>query len=98
MNPFARSSKRRDSIRTLFQGLNESLLVSPGQRCDSVTPLARASVAVGCDGLMVEVHHKSEEALSDSAQALTIDMFKQMMIETRVLETAMGHEHIVDEK
>jgi 3-deoxy-7-phosphoheptulonate synthase len=48
-----------------------------------VTPLARAGVAVGADGIMVEVHSKPDEALSDGAQALTLSEYEQM---TRELE------------
>jgi 3-deoxy-7-phosphoheptulonate synthase len=48
-----------------------------------VTPLARAGVAVGADGLIVEVHDQPERALSDGAQALTIDQFEQLIQEVR---------------
>ena len=44
-------------------------------RRDQVIPLARASAAVGAHGLMVEVHHKPDEALSDGAQSLLPDQF-----------------------
>jgi len=44
-----------------------------------IPPLARASVAVGADGLMVEVHPCPEEAYSDGAQSLTIEAFQKMM-------------------
>jgi 3-deoxy-7-phosphoheptulonate synthase len=44
-----------------------------------IPPLARASVAVGADGLMVEVHPCPEEAFSDGAQSLTIQQFERMM-------------------
>ena len=50
-----------------------------------VTPLARAGVAVGADGLMIEVHCKPEEALSDGAQALTLEEFEQMAKEVRTI-------------
>src|SRR4026209_1832246 len=50
-----------------------------------VTPLARAGVAVGADGLMIEVHCTPEEALSDGAQALTLDEFEQMANEVRAI-------------
>jgi len=46
-----------------------------------VTPLARAGVAVGADGLMVEVHPRPDEALSDGAQTLTIDEYEEMVRE-----------------
>ncbi len=44
-----------------------------------VPPLARAAVAIGSDGLMVEVHPCPEKAFSDAAQSLTIPMFEAMM-------------------
>ncbi|MBM4408108.1 MAG: 3-deoxy-7-phosphoheptulonate synthase [Chloroflexi bacterium] len=44
-----------------------------------VPPLAMASVAAGADGIMVEVHPRPEEALSDGPQQLTLQMFRDMM-------------------
>jgi 3-deoxy-7-phosphoheptulonate synthase len=54
-------------------------------RRDLVCPLARAAVAAGCDGLMVEVHHEPEKALSDGAQSLYPDQFQTLMEEIRTL-------------
>jgi 3-deoxy-7-phosphoheptulonate synthase len=48
-----------------------------------VTPLARAGVAVGADGLIVEVHDQPEHALSDGAQALTLEQYDQLVAEVR---------------
>ena len=48
-----------------------------------VTPLARAGVAVGADGLIVEVHDQPEQALSDGAQALTLEQYDQLVTEVR---------------
>ncbi len=48
-----------------------------------VTPLARAGVAVGADGLIIEVHDQPEHALSDGAQALTLEQYEQMVSEVR---------------
>ncbi|MBU0577203.1 3-deoxy-7-phosphoheptulonate synthase [Patescibacteria group bacterium] len=48
-------------------------------RYDLVTPLARAGLAAGADGIIVEVHHKPDEALSDGAQSLTLDSFEEFM-------------------
>jgi 3-deoxy-7-phosphoheptulonate synthase len=48
-----------------------------------VTPLARAGVAVGADGLIIEVHDQPEHALSDGAQALTLEQYEQMVTEVR---------------
>jgi 3-deoxy-7-phosphoheptulonate synthase len=48
-------------------------------RRDLVAPLARAAVAAGCDGLLIEVHHEPEKALSDGAQSLYPDQFVTLM-------------------
>ncbi|HEU5460564.1 MAG TPA: 3-deoxy-7-phosphoheptulonate synthase [Pyrinomonadaceae bacterium] len=48
-----------------------------------VTPLARAGVAVGADGLIVEVHDQPEHALSDGAQALTLLQYEELVSEVR---------------
>ena len=66
------------------------ILVDPshgtGKR-DKVLPLARAAVAVGCDGLLVEVHNAPDKALSDGAQSLYPEQFVQMMDEcSRIAE------------
>jgi 3-deoxy-7-phosphoheptulonate synthase len=50
-----------------------------------VTPLARAGVAVGADGLIIEVHDQPERALSDGAQALTIEQYEQLINEVRAI-------------
>jgi 3-deoxy-7-phosphoheptulonate synthase len=52
-----------------------------------VTPLARAGVAVGADGLMVEVHNQPEVALSDAAQALTPSEYAQLIDEVRAIRS-----------
>ena len=50
-----------------------------------VTPLACAGVAVGADGLIVEVHDQPDHALSDGAQALTLDQYEQLVSEVRAI-------------
>jgi len=55
-----------------------------------VTPLARAGATVGADGLMIEVHCRPEEALSDGAQALTLDEFTQMAKEVRAIHDVIS--------
>jgi 3-deoxy-7-phosphoheptulonate synthase len=55
-----------------------------------VTPLARAGVAVGADGLMVEVHVRPDEALSDGAQALTLDEYEQMVKEVNAIHKVIA--------
>src|SRR5437764_2984919 len=50
-----------------------------------VIPLARAGVAVGSDGLIIEVHDQPERALSDGAQALTLEQYDQLVQEVRAI-------------
>lgn len=50
-----------------------------------VTPLARAAIAVGADGIIVEIHPKPECALSDGAQALTPELYFQLVDEIRAI-------------
>lgn len=50
-----------------------------------VTPLARAGVAVGADGLIVEVHDQPIHALSDGAQALTLDQYDELVRDVRAI-------------
>jgi len=57
---------------------------------DKVIPMARASVAAGADGIMVEVHHDPVRALSDGPQSLYPDQFVQMMKEIRLIAQAIN--------
>jgi 3-deoxy-7-phosphoheptulonate synthase len=50
-----------------------------------VAPLARAGVAVGADGLIIEVHDQPERALSDGAQALTLEQYEQLVADVRAI-------------
>jgi 3-deoxy-7-phosphoheptulonate synthase len=50
-----------------------------------VTPLARAGVAVGADGLIIEVHDQPERALCDGAQAQTFEQYSQLVSEVRAI-------------
>lgn len=59
-------------------------------RRDKVAPMARAAVAAGCDGLLIEVHHDPDNALSDGAQSLYEDQFAQLMTELRIIAPAVG--------
>ncbi len=62
----------------------------PAGKRDLVEPLALAIVAAGADGLIVEVHPEPEKALSDSAQQLTFEQFKELMRKVRTLVDVMG--------
>lgn len=55
-----------------------------------VTPLARAGVAVGADGLIIEVHDQPERALSDGAQALTLEQYDRLVDEVRAIRDVIA--------
>jgi 3-deoxy-7-phosphoheptulonate synthase len=57
-----------------------------------VLPLTRAAVAVGADGIIVEVHPEPEKAMSDGPQSLRPEQFYQMMDEIRIIEGVMKRE------
>jgi 3-deoxy-7-phosphoheptulonate synthase len=59
-------------------------------RRDMVLPMARAAVAAGADGLIVEVHPDPDRALSDGAQTLTPQQFAEMMQQVRAIAAAVG--------
>jgi 3-deoxy-7-phosphoheptulonate synthase len=59
-------------------------------RRDMVAPLARAAVAAGADGIIVEVHPNADKAASDAAQTLYPDQFDKLMSELRLIATAVG--------
>ena len=64
-------------------------------RRDKVPSMARAAVAAGTDGLLVEVHQDPERALSDGAQSLYPEQFKQLMDEARMIAPAVGR-HVAE--
>ena len=59
-------------------------------RRDKVAPLAKAALAVGADGVMIEVHHAPEQALSDGPQSLLPDQFKSLMEELTSMAEVLG--------
>jgi 3-deoxy-7-phosphoheptulonate synthase len=69
------------------------ILVDPshgtGSR-DKVTPMGRAAVAAGADGLLIEVHDNPDKALSDGAQSLYPHQFETLMAELRVIAPVLG--------
>jgi 3-deoxy-7-phosphoheptulonate synthase len=69
------------------------ILVDPshgtGKR-NKVLPMSRASIAVGADGVLIEVHHKPEEALSDGPQALLPEAFEQLVREVDAIAQVLG--------
>jgi len=69
------------------------ILVDPshgtGKR-NKVLPMSRAAIAAGADGVLVEVHHKPEEALSDGPQAVLPDVFAQLVREVDAIARVLG--------
>src|SRR5271157_2946033 len=69
------------------------ILVDPshgtGKR-NKVTPLSRASIAVGADGLMVEVHNQPDQAMSDGPQSLRSEQFEELMAQVRQIAPVVG--------
>ena len=59
-------------------------------RRDMVAPLARAAVAAGADGLIIEVHNDPDRALSDGAQSMFPDQFERLLSELRIIAPAIG--------
>jgi 3-deoxy-7-phosphoheptulonate synthase len=59
---------------------------------NKVTPLSRAAVAVGADGLIVEVHHDPDAALSDGMQSLFPDQFDALMVQVRQIAAVLGRD------
>jgi 3-deoxy-7-phosphoheptulonate synthase len=59
-------------------------------RRDKVAAMARAAVAAGADGLLLEVHHDPDHALSDGAQSLYPEQFRELMVQLRLIASAVG--------
>lgn len=57
---------------------------------DKVIPMARAAVAAGADGLMIEVHHDPSSAMSDGPQALLPEQFNELMIQVKEIAEIIG--------
>ena len=57
---------------------------------DLVAPMAKAAVACGADGLLIEVHPRPEEALSDGPQQIPTSEFPEFAAEIRALASLMG--------
>ncbi len=69
------------------------ILVDPSHgtgRRDKVIPMARAAIAAGADGLLIEVHDNPDKALSDGAQSLWPEQFDRLMSELRVIAPVVG--------
>lgn len=83
------------AVPVLKQMTHLPVIVDPSHgvgRWDLVTPMARAGVAAGADGILVEIHPNPELAMSDGEQSLKLPVFKEMMRQIRAIAQAMGRE------
>lgn len=83
------------AIPTIKKLSHLPIIVDPSHaagKWELVVPLSKASVAVGSDGLIIEVHDHPEEAMSDGAQSLLPSNFANLMQELKVLAKAVGRE------
>lgn len=81
------------AIPVIKQRSHLPILVDPSHgtgRRDKVIPMARAAVAAGADGLLIEVHDNPDRALTDGAQSLLPEQFERLMGELRVIAPALG--------
>lgn len=81
---FTRNILDLSAIPILKKETHLPVIVDPSHgtgRRDLVIPMSKAAIAAGADGLLIEVHPKPEEALSDGFQSLTLDMFGNLMEE-----------------
>ncbi|HPP30615.1 MAG TPA: 3-deoxy-7-phosphoheptulonate synthase, partial [bacterium] len=79
---FTRNTLDLSAVAVLKKETHLPVFVDPSHgtgRRDLVIPMSKASIAAGADGLMIEVHPKPEEALSDGFQSLTLEMFARLM-------------------
>src|SRR5207253_5485629 len=83
------------SVPYLHQSTHLPVVVDPSHgtgKASLVAVMARAAVAAGADGLIVEIHPEPEKALSDGFQALTPHAFLQMMAECRKVAAAVDRQ------
>jgi len=83
------------AVPLLKQMTHLPVVVDPSHgvgKWDLVPAMARAAIAAGADGLLIEVHHNPQEALSDGEQSLKPDAFKALMEELKPIAKAVGRE------
>ena len=90
---YTRNTLDLSAVPALRQLSHLPVIVDPSHgtgKWDLVHPMALAAIAAGADGLMIEVHPKPEEALSDGPQALIPDRFAKLMGELRAMAPVVG--------
>jgi 3-deoxy-7-phosphoheptulonate synthase len=90
---FTRNTLDLSAVPALKSLTHLPVIVDPSHgtgKWDLVPPMALAAVAAGADGLMVEVHPKPEDALSDGPQALVPKRFERLMADLTALAPVVG--------
>jgi len=90
---FTRNTLDISAIPVIQQLSHLPIIVDPSHgtgRRDKVAPMARAAVAAGADGLIIEVHCDPDHALSDGAQSMFPSQFDRLMAELRIIAPAIG--------
>jgi 3-deoxy-7-phosphoheptulonate synthase len=90
---YTRNTLDISAIPVIQQLSHLPIIVDPSHgtgRRDKVAPMARAAVAAGCDGLIIEVHCDPDHALSDGAQSMFPAQFDRVMAELRIIAPAIG--------
>jgi 3-deoxy-7-phosphoheptulonate synthase len=96
---YTRNTLDISAIPVVKQLCHLPVIVDPSHgtgRRDKVTPMARAAVAAGADGLIIEVHCDPDHALSDGAQSLFPAQFDRLMAELRIIAPAIGRSICVE--
>ena len=90
---YTRNTLDISAIPVVQQLSHLPVIVDPSHgtgRRDKVAPMARAAVAAGADGLIIEVHRDPDHALSDGAQSMFPAQFDRLMAELRIIAPAIG--------
>ena len=90
---YTRNTLDISAIPVVQQLSHLPIIVDPSHgtgRRDKVAPMARAAVAAGADGLIIEVHCDPDHAMSDGAQSLFPTQFDRLMAELRIIAPAIG--------
>jgi 3-deoxy-7-phosphoheptulonate synthase len=96
---YTRNTLDISAIPVIKQLSHLPVIVDPSHgtgRRDKVAPMARAAVAAGADGLIIEVHCDPDHAMSDGAQSLFPAQFDRLMAELRIIAPAIGRSICVE--
>ena len=83
------------TVPSLKERTHLPVIVDPSHgtgKSSLVLPMARAAIAAGADGLLIEVHPKPEEAMLDGAQSINFPQFAEMMKQLKAISLAIGRE------